>query len=273
MKFGFVIPHATATEFVDLAVEIEQAGWDAAFGWESIYGLDPWVLLGGMAVRTERIRLGTLLTPPSRRRPWKLASELVTLDLLSNGRALLCAGLGALDTGFAQVGEETDRKKRAELMDETLELLELFWNGKPFAYAGIHYHINWTTPLGETGSVQQPRIPIWTVGLMGSKNSLRRAARWDGVLPNARDANGDWSRPAPDRLPQLRTELEELGANLDTFDIAIEGVTPIDDQPALEHVGALAENGATWWIESMWTSPGGIAAVRERIAAGPPRFS
>ncbi len=96
MKFGFVIPYASAKDFLELSVEIEKAGWDAAFGWETIYGIDPWVVLGGMSALTERIKLGTLLTPPSRRRPWKLASELVTLDMISDGRALLCAGLGAL---------------------------------------------------------------------------------------------------------------------------------------------------------------------------------
>lgn len=272
MKFGFVIPYASATEFVDLAVEIEQAGWDAAFGWETVYGIDPWVVLGGMATRTKRIRLGTLLTPPSRRRPWKLASELATLDLLSNGRAMLCAGLGAIETGFAQVGEETDRKQRAELMDESLELLERFWSGEPFAYQGVHYQIDWNNPTGVVVPVQQPRIPIWTVALMGSTASLRRAARWDGILPNKRNPDGTWSIPGPGELLALGEQLASLGANLETFDIAIEGATPIGDEAALDHVRGLAENGATWWIESMWETPGGISAVRERIAAGPPRL-
>lgn len=272
MKFGFVIPYASAREFLELSVEIEQAGWDAAFGWETVYGIDPWVVLGGMATLTERIRLGTLLTPPSRRRPWKLASELVTLDLISNGRAVLCAGLGALETGFDQVGEETDRKKRAELMDETLDLLEQFWTGKPFTYQGTHYKVNWNASTGEAVPVQQPRVPIWTVGLMGSKASMRRAARWDGVLPNARDDAGNWSTPTPEQLPALKAELEELGANLETFDIAVEGLTAPGDEAALDNVRKLAENGATWWIESMWSTPGGIPAVRERIAAGPPQL-
>ncbi|MEZ4531916.1 MAG: LLM class flavin-dependent oxidoreductase [Thermomicrobiales bacterium] len=272
MKFGFVIPEASAREFLELAVEIERAGWDAAFGWETVYGIDPWVVLGGMAASTERIRLGTLLTPPSRRRPWKLASELVTLDMVSNGRAMLCAGLGAIDTGFAQVGEETDRKTRAQLMDDCLDLLPKFWSGEPFEFHGTHYDVDWNAPLGAVVPVQQPRIPIWTVGLMGSRASLRRAARWDGILPNARDADGNWLSPTPAQLPALREELASLGADMDRFDIALEGVTPPGDEAALDRVRALAENGATWWIESMWQAPGGIPAVRERIAAGPPQL-
>jgi alkanesulfonate monooxygenase SsuD/methylene tetrahydromethanopterin reductase-like flavin-dependent oxidoreductase (luciferase family) len=272
VKFGFVIPEATTKEFIELAIEIEQAGWDAAFGWETVYGIDPWVVLGAMAERTERIRLGTLLTPPSRRRPWKLASELATLDQLSDGRALLCAGLGALETGFAQVGETTDRKTRAELVDEGLELLGKFWAGEPFAFHGKHYNVDWKNPMGEFRPVQRPRVPIWTVGLLGSKASLQRAARWDGILPNMRDPEKGWRVPGPADLPALRSELTQLGANLDRFDIAIEGLTPIGDEAALDNVRGLAENGATWWIESMWANPGGIPAVRERIAAGPPQL-
>ena len=57
-----------------------------------------------------------------------------------------------------------------------------------------------------------------------------------------------------------------------TFDIAVEGLSAIGDEAALDNVRALADKGATWWIESMWTVPGGIPAVRERIAAGPPQL-
>jgi hypothetical protein len=126
--------------------------------------------------------------------------------------------------------------------------------------------------MGEVVPIQQPRIPIWNVGLMGSTASLRRAARWDGILPNMRDPEKGWRIPGPAELPALRAELEELGANLETFDIAVEGLTPAGDEAALENVRGLAENGATWWIESMWEVPGGIPAVRERIAAGPPKL-
>ncbi len=68
-------------------------------------------------MRTERVRIGTMLTPVSRRRPWKLAGETVTLDHLSGGRLILSVGLGATDTGFAEFGEKTDRRIRAELLD------------------------------------------------------------------------------------------------------------------------------------------------------------
>src|SRR5688572_5107368 len=105
MRFGFIYTGSDPRLAVAWAQEAEDAGWDAFFGWDAVWGTDPWVMLGAVAVRTERVRLGTIITPPSRRRPWKLAAEIATLDQLSNGRAILTVGLGALDTGFANFGE------------------------------------------------------------------------------------------------------------------------------------------------------------------------
>src|SRR5689334_897667 len=123
MKYGFVLTQGNARNAADLAYAAEQAGWDGFFVYETIWGWDAWVSLAAAAMRTERIRLGTLLTPPSRMRPWKLASESHSVDHLSNGRVILSVGLGAIDTGFAEFGEVTDRKARAELLDESLEII------------------------------------------------------------------------------------------------------------------------------------------------------
>ena len=273
MKFGFVIPYASANEFLELSVEIEQAGWDAAFGWETIYGIDPWVVLGGMAALTERIKLGTLLTPPSRRRPWKLASELVTLDMISNGRALLCAGLGALDTGFAQVGEETDRKKRAELMDECSGAA-----GTVLDRANrSSFMAPTTTSTGRHPWARSSRCSnrAFRSGMSGSWEARPRCgAPRAGTASCPTRAMPKATGPLPVPMSCRRSEQSwrARGADLDTFDIAVEGLTPAGDEAALDNVRGLAENGATWWIESMWKVPGGIPAVRERIAAGPPQL-
>jgi alkanesulfonate monooxygenase SsuD/methylene tetrahydromethanopterin reductase-like flavin-dependent oxidoreductase (luciferase family) len=83
MKYGFVLPYGDAHTTADLAYEAEAAGWDGFFVWEAIWGIDAWVALTAAAMRTERIRLGTMLTPLSRMRPWKLVSETAPLDNLS----------------------------------------------------------------------------------------------------------------------------------------------------------------------------------------------
>ena len=138
MKYGFVLPIGCPRDAADLAYEAEQAGWDGFFVWEPVWGFDAWVMLAAAAVRTSRIRLGTMITPVSRMRPWKLASETVALDHLSQGRLILSVGLGAINNGFAEFGEETDRKVRAELLDEGLEILTGLWKGQPFRYEGKH---------------------------------------------------------------------------------------------------------------------------------------
>ena len=109
MKYGFVFPGGEARTAAEFAQAAEEAGWDGFFVWEPVWGVDAWVSLAAAAMVTQRIRLGTMITPLSRMRPWKLASESATLDRLSNGRVILSVGLGALDSGFAAFGEATDR--------------------------------------------------------------------------------------------------------------------------------------------------------------------
>src|SRR5579863_3196577 len=129
MQYGFVLPGGDIHTLAQLAYEAEEAGWDGVFIPDCIYiegvqdptslGFDPWIALAAIAMRTERIRIGPMLTPPSRRRPWKLARETTTLDILSHGRLILSVGLGALDDGgFGKVGDVTDLKMRAQMLDE-----------------------------------------------------------------------------------------------------------------------------------------------------------
>jgi len=113
MKFGFVLPWGDARTAANLAFEAEKAGWDGFFVWEPVWGIDAWVSLTAAAMRTEKIKLGTMLSPISRMRPWKLASETATLDNLSNGRVILSVGLGANDTGLIPLEKSpTVRPKR-----------------------------------------------------------------------------------------------------------------------------------------------------------------
>jgi alkanesulfonate monooxygenase SsuD/methylene tetrahydromethanopterin reductase-like flavin-dependent oxidoreductase (luciferase family) len=272
MKFGFVVPGGDVAEHIKFAEELEAAEWDAVFVADGVYGTDPWVSLAACAVRTERIRLGTLLTPVSRRRPWKLASELATLDRLSNGRAVLCAGLGATDTGFDSVGEATDRKVRAQLLDEGLELVTRFWSGKPFKFTGQHYKVNWGKGWLYT-PVQQPRIPIWVVGAWPRPASMRRPLRYDGLIAAKMTAEGRFENPTPEDIRDIRKFVDENRTEQGPFDIIVEGVTPIDEpEKAAVLVQEYSEAGATWWIESMWDTPGGMKAALKRAQQGPPRI-
>ena len=275
MKYGFVLPFGDARTAADLAYEAEQAGWDGFFVWEPVWGIDAWVSLTAAALRTQRIRLGTLLTPVSRMRPWKLASETVTLDHLSNGRVILSVGLGAVDTGFSEFGEVVDRKTRAELLDEGLDILTGLWRGQPFHYEGKHYHIKETNFFPPPPPVQQPRIPIWVVGVWPRAKSMARALRYDGLLPNVIGDDGKIREMKPDDVRAMRDYVSANRTESTPFDIVAEGRTPGDDRAAaISIVRPWADAGATWWIEALWptpdqpTNPDGI---QHRLRQGPPR--
>jgi len=270
MKFGFVVPGGDIDAQVAMGQSIEAAGWDGVFVAELVYGVDAWVTLGALAATTKRIRLGTLLTPPSRRRPWTLASQLVSVDRLSGGRAVISVGLGALDTGFAAVGEATDRKERAELLDESLDLLNLFQAGGPFQHHGHHHQVEWGGQWA-LKPIQKPRVPVWSVGLWPNPRSMARPLRFDGILPATRDANGDHAALTADDVKALVEYVADHREATTPFDIVLEGVTPVGNpDAAAEVVRPLADAGATWWIESMWQAPGGPEEVQARIADGPP---
>ena len=270
MLTGFVLPGGSATEQLEQAVLAERSGWDGIFVWEAAYGVDAWALLAAMAARTERIRLGTLLTPLPWRRPWKVASQVATVHQLSGGRAILAVGVGAVDTGLPDTGEETDLRLRAERLDEGIDLLTTLWDG------GLSYHgrfYDFEVDRDDLTKAVRPvsgRIPVWVVGVWPRPKSMRRVLRCDGIIPQY-----DLGRAGgPDDVRALRAWLAEHGARAEV-DVVAEGVTPADDPAAASaHVTPWAQAGCTWWIENRWEMPAGttdpMAVVRERLAAGPP---
>ncbi len=277
MKYGFVLPWGDARTAAELAALAERHGWDGFFMWEAVWGIDPWVALAAAAMTTSRIRLGTMLTPLPRRRPWDLASQTATLDNLSGGRVILSVGLGAAHAGWLAFEPDPGRKVRAELLDEGLDVLTGLWSGQPYEYQGRHYHVSSVDFMPPPAPVQQPRIPIWVVGGWPAPKSMSRAARYDGWLPNMLTKGGSGA-PAPEQvragaawIRDLRT-VECLPA--DRYDVICEGTTPAGDAEAgAAIVAPWRDAGATWWIEADWS----IAreAVRdyaeERLSAGPPR--
>lgn len=277
MRFGYVLPSGNPRQLAELAHEIEAAGWDGAFYWDGMFissleVYDPWVVMAAMAMRTERVTLGAIVSPLSRRRPWKVAREAVTLDHLSNGRLVLPVGLGTMDDeGFAKVGEETDRRVRAELLDESLEIITGLWRGEPFAFSGKHNRVDGVTFAPRP--VQRPRIPIWVVAAWPRPKSLARALRYDGILPNIIHADGSFGRETADDVRALRAYIAEHRQAETPFDIVVEGTTPGDDPGAAAAIVApMAEAGATWWIEAKWEQPNAPDDLRRRIQQGPPRI-
>ena len=276
MQYGFVLPGGDLHTLIELAQEAEEAGWDGVFYYDAICiggagpMYDPWVVLAAMAMRTKRVRIGAVLTPVSRRRPWKLARETVTLDHLSQGRLILPVGLGTIDDGgFAKVGEAMDRKIRAQLLDEGLEILTGLWSGQPFSYQGQHYDVEEMTFLPPP--VQSPRIPIWVVGAWPRMKSMQRVLRYDGLLPAKINADGSPGEVTPADIQAMKAYIAEHRTLTTPFDIVWEGETPGENrEQAVSIVRPWAEAGATWWIEARWGDSLRPDKVRSRIRQGPP---
>jgi alkanesulfonate monooxygenase SsuD/methylene tetrahydromethanopterin reductase-like flavin-dependent oxidoreductase (luciferase family) len=236
---------------------------------EKVPVVDPWVALTAAAMTTRRIRLGTLVTPLPRRRPWKLARETVTLDRLSGGRLVLGVGIGdPADREYADFGEDADPKARARRLDEGLAVLTGLWSGEPFSFEGEFYRVR--EAIFQPRPVQSPRIPIWVGGFWPSKPPMRRAARWDGVNPLKRTSDG-FPALTPDDVRDLMAYIDAFREGDAPFDVVISGETPGDDRArAGEHVAAYAAAGATWWIEVLDGYRGPFAATRERVRQEPP---
>jgi alkanesulfonate monooxygenase SsuD/methylene tetrahydromethanopterin reductase-like flavin-dependent oxidoreductase (luciferase family) len=265
MHYGAVLPGGTATEQLELAQLAESAGWDGVFVWEAAYGPDAWSMLSAMAIRTDRVKLGTMLTPLPWRRPWKVASQVATLDQLSGGRAILAVGVGDTGTDLPDTGEVAALRDRAELLDEGIDLIRTLWDGGT-SYHGRHYDYQaGRLDLTSAASPVQRRIPIWVVGVWPAVKSMRRALRCDGVIPQYGPI-GHQRTPGDARA--VRTWLSEHGA-ADDFDLIADGETSAaDGVAAAAAVAAWAEAGCSWWLETRWEARD---QMRGRLAAGPPR--
>jgi len=273
-RAGVVISLATPREFADLAVAAEEAGWDAIFTWEAVWGQDAWVTLTAAAMQTSRIRLGTMLTPLPRIRPWDLAGRVATLDHLSGGRVQLAVGLGALHQGWLAFERDEGRTVRAEKLDEGLAIYDGLMRGQPFSYEGTHYSVEPTEFFPPPAPVQQPRVPVWVVGAYPAPRSMARAARWDGVIPTKLDRTDDNPFGPVDlsrTVAALKGIRERDGLTWEGYDVIAEGVSEpgaTGDATVAEWVDA----GATFWVESDWSmGDDAVERHRRRIEAGPPR--
>ena len=181
--------------------------------------------VAAIAAQTSHIRLGVLIAALARRRPWKFAREMATLDVLSGGRLVVGVGIGSQgQEEFAAFGEDPDPRRRHELVDEGLDIVCGLWSGQPFSYDGRHYRV--AESLFVPSPIQRPRPPIWIGGRWPARRSFRRAARFDGVFPTFEGVEHA-ERPTPE---QLKAAVEYTRSHrtgqATAFDVVVEGPHP-----------------------------------------------
>lgn len=294
IDYGLVVPNvsdlAAPELLVEYAVAAEEAGWDGVFLFDHLIwpftadpdayepAVDPWITLAGIATRTERLTLGTWITPVPRRQPWQLARNLATLDHLSDGRVLLGAGLGT-PPDFTTFGRAYDQRALGEAFDEALDVIAGVWCGEPFSYDGTHYTVD--DAVMPPAPVQQPRIPIVIGGWWPFKPAFHRGARWDGIAPNwpsMIDASPDTNHEElPDHIQEAiarqRTNDEEVRTMLDYYheiaEDAGEIILPTYQAPA-DFGEVCRELGATWLLSDRLNPTDTHTETLETIRAGPP---
>ena len=217
-----------------MARAAQGAGWDGFFVWDHLafvwgpQSSDPWITLAAIAAQTDGLTLGTAVTPLPRRRPQVVAQQVATLERLNGGRVVLGVGLGGNKREFTEFGEDFDPHARARLLDDGLDVVRRLWPG-----------------------------PVWVGG--NSASALRRAARWDGWIPNSLE---------PHEMTMSVDELAEKVRTIDRddgFDVAFNGYSE-----AGESVRAYSDAGATWWLENVHDLRGDVNALAARVEAGPP---
>ncbi|NTW03009.1 MAG: LLM class flavin-dependent oxidoreductase [Oscillochloris sp.] len=287
MKFAVNLPilgegYSDPKQLMELARDAEQAGWDAVYVWDALLfdiGMhppvaDPWIALAAIATVTSRVQIGTMIAQLARRRPAKVARELVTLDHLSSGRMMCGVGLGfSGEAEFAQFGEDGDPKVRAEKLDEALTIIRGLTSGEPFGFGGKHFKIAEGTVF--LPKPVQPKIPIIVGGYWPNKGPFRRAARWDGMSPAEVELNEEGAfvgiRPtSPSTVKTINAFIAEHRTQTTPFEMIISRVLPEDPTEAAELIAAYAEAKTTCIMRDImpWAEPFDVA--RTMIRRGPP---
>ncbi|GAA3565688.1 hypothetical protein GCM10022222_56840 [Amycolatopsis ultiminotia] len=257
-------PFGDPAVLVDLAVRAEAAGWDGVFLWDHVVPAqppiaDPWTTLGAIAQATSRLRLGPMVTPPARRRPWVLARQAATVARLSRGRLVVGAGIGSDETGdFGRFGDPVDAPVRSARTDEALAVVRAMWAGQQLRHQGDHYRVNL-----DAAEPEPYPIPLWTACGSSHPRVVERAAASDGIFPLPGP-----QPPAPEALARIVARVRPSGR---PYDVAVSGnASPAWDEPARVDLTALAQAGMTWWMESLiHFDP--LALSLTVVDAGPPR--
>jgi len=187
LKFGYVLPHYPFELICENAILAENSGFDSVWMTDHMLGvgikrwhsLEAWSILGGLALRTKRVTLGTCVSDPHRRHPAVLAQMATTLDIMSGGRAVLGIGAGEamnLDPYGICWSSPVSR------MREAIMTIKKLWTEENVTYTGEFFRLQ--KAFLSPKPLQKPHPPIWVAA--NSPKTMRVTAEMaDGWVPTA----------------------------------------------------------------------------------------
>ena len=239
----------------EVAVAAERAGWDGVFVWDHLWNrtlvpfADPFVTLAAIAMATERVVIGTMVTALPRRRPQLVAQSTTSVDRLSNGRMVLGLGLGVDSYGEYSVFDEpaVDDRARAAALDAGIGLLKQMLAGEP------------VDGRWRTGDHAGQRSTASRSDLDRRPGRAHAPARGEFAATDWRVWH--WWMPTPGRPNMSRAALRAGDLTAGEIEVALVGGTHPDAE-------ALSAAGATWCFPEIL--PGATAADALAVAATPP---
>jgi alkanesulfonate monooxygenase SsuD/methylene tetrahydromethanopterin reductase-like flavin-dependent oxidoreductase (luciferase family) len=271
VRFGVTLPQIKRTwqEARDAAVAFDRLGFDSVWVCDHMYGvpmpnlpiLEAWTELAAVGAVTERVRLGTLVTPPFFRNPAVLAKQVATLDQIAPGRAIVGLGAGWFASEFEAYGAPFPGvRDRLCALEETAIALKRLWTEERVTFQGRHVTLR--DAMAEPKPATRPPILI---GGTGKHVLMGIVARHADIWNNLAAFQGDLAA----NVEALRRRCAEVGRDVDTLEISqqclvVIAATEADARTALERAGRIygGHMGAGLEAHGIWGKP---EQVIERI--------
>jgi alkanesulfonate monooxygenase SsuD/methylene tetrahydromethanopterin reductase-like flavin-dependent oxidoreductase (luciferase family) len=213
IHFGANLPQISRTwdETKAAALEFERLGFDSLWLNDHLYGtpraeisiLEAWSALAAVGALTERVELGTLVSPPGFRNPAYLAKVVATLDQVTGGRVVPGLGAGWFRREFTDYGYPfPEARDRVRALGEAAEIMVRAWREPELTFAGQYFHVE---NLTVTPSPAQP--PKLLIGGGGEQVTMRIAARWADIWNNSA---GNQTK-LPHKVEVLRRHCQAVG--------------------------------------------------------------
>jgi F420-dependent oxidoreductase-like protein len=231
MQFGVTLPQIKRTwdEAREAAIAFDELGFDSVWVCDHVYGVpmpnlpifEAWSQLAAIAAVTERVELGTLVTPPFFRNPGVLAKQVATIDHISAGRTIMGLGAGWFQPEFEAYGNPfPPLRERMRALEECAQILKGLWTEEQFSFEGQVFRVK--DAFCEPKPLRRPPILI---GGGGEKVLMGIVARHADIWNNMAVSQAE----LPQKLEALKRRCGELDRDFDTLEVSQQCVVVIGE--------------------------------------------